>query len=207
VKPRAFIYVDGFNLYHRKLQGTVHRWLNPMLLCAALVQDCSIEGTRYFTAQTSARPGHPYAPAKQQIYFRALRTIPNLTIHLGQFKTRPRSMPLASNPSQCVTVLRTDEKGSDVNLATALLVDGWKDRYDTAVVVSKDTDLRAPIAAVRDELGKKVIVVLPMSNGGQGLLPADSFRHIRATHLQAAQFPETLTDAIGIFRRPRGWGV
>lgn len=37
----------------------------------------------YYTARVSARPGNPGAPNDQQIYLRALRMIPNLTLAQG----------------------------------------------------------------------------------------------------------------------------
>ena len=52
-------------------------------------------------------------------------------------------MKLANpNSSQeFVEVIRTEEKGSDVNLAVHLLNDSWIDKFDCAVVVSNDSDL------------------------------------------------------------------
>ena len=41
-----------------------------------------------------------------------------------------------------------EEKGSDVNLATYLVADGFRDLYDTAVVVSNDSDLAEPLKLV-----------------------------------------------------------
>ena len=87
---------------------------------------------------------------------RALSTIPNLTIHFGSFLSHPKMMHLA-HPApggpQTIEVIRTDEKGSDVNLASYLLVDGFERDYDIAVVVSNDSDLATPIQLVRGKLG------------------------------------------------------
>lgn len=44
-----------------------------------------------------------------------------------------------------VEVHKTEEKGSDVNLATFLLVDGFDQLYDEAVVISNDGDLAGAI--------------------------------------------------------------
>ena len=40
---------------------------------------------------------------------------------------------------------KTEEKGSDVNLASHLLLDGFQQTRDTVVVFSNDSDLRVPI--------------------------------------------------------------
>jgi len=40
-----------------------------------------------------------------------------------------------------VKIVKTEEKGSDVNLAVHLLNDAWLNLYDCAVVISNDSDL------------------------------------------------------------------
>ncbi len=60
------------------------------------------------------------------------------------------------NGPRTVEVLDTEEKGSDVNLASYLLLDGFEDAYEMAVVVSNDSDLQLPITMVRDRLRKRV---------------------------------------------------
>jgi hypothetical protein len=60
------------------------------------------------------------------------------------------------------TVLTYEEKGTDVNLATRLLLDGFNRRYESAAVISNDGDLKMPIRVVRDELGLHVTVVNPV---------------------------------------------
>ena len=63
-------------------------------------------------------------------------------------------MPVARDPTQERCVLRTEEKGSDVNLATYLLLDAFDNDYDTAIVVSNDSDFIHPIEVVRRRFGK-----------------------------------------------------
>ncbi len=104
-----------------------------------------------------------------------------------------------------VEVLRTEEKGSDVNLATYLLVDGFRGDYETAVVVSNDSDLKAPIDAVRRELGLAVGVAIPRPRVRRSALPADFYRRVRQGVLAASQFPPTLRDSRGAIRRPQAW--
>jgi len=55
-------------------------------------------------------------------------SIPELVVHHGHFLTHEVSAPLAQPvPGQppTVRVLKTEEKGSDVNLAVHLLNDAW----------------------------------------------------------------------------------
>jgi len=168
----------------------------------------TIKRIRYFTAIVESRPWDPGQQQRQQAYIRALQTIPHLTVHYGSFLTNAVRLPVA-RPQQglprMVEVLRTEEKGSDVNLATYLLVDGFRGDYETAVVVSNDSDLKAPIDAVRRELGLAVGVAIPRPRIRRSALPADFYRRVRQGVLAASQFPPTLRDGHGVIRRPQAW--
>jgi len=124
-RPTANVYVDGFNLYYGALKGTSHKWLDLDALFRTLVPTHEIKRIRYFTARISARRDNPGSPTRQDTYLRALRTLPNVSIHLGKFLQSSVRMPLASpklGGPKTVEVLKTEEKGSDVNLATYLLI-------------------------------------------------------------------------------------
>lgn len=119
---------------------------------------------RYFTARVAARPNNPQVPARQDAYLRALATLPLVTVHEGSFLTKPVRMPLAHPPQGgpvTVEVIKTEEKGSDVNLAAYLLLDGFRGDYDTAVVISNDSDLAEPIRMVQSELGLRAGIYSP----------------------------------------------
>jgi hypothetical protein len=98
-----------------------------------------------------------------------------------------------------------EEKGSDVNLASHLINDGWADRYDAAVVISNDTDLVEPIRIVVQELKKPVTVLCPSVFGASKPLTAVAthVRHIRAAHLHASVFPDTLPGTN--IKKPASW--
>ena len=102
--------------------------------------------------------------------------------------------------------MKTEEKGSDVNLAAHLLHDAHLDRFDTAAVVSNDSDLATPLKIVRNEIGKKTVLLNPHSKRSRQLARhADFYREIRTGVLAAAQFPDRLEDAVGEFHRPPTW--
>lgn len=203
---RTSVFVDGFNLYYRALRNTSYRWLDLSRLCGLLLPRDRIHRIHYYTARIAERPGDRDKPTRQQIYLRALATIPNLTITFGQFLTHVRRMPLAADPRRSVEVLRTDEKGSDVNLATHLIYEGMADEYDTAAVVSNDSDLAEPIRIVTQRVRKKVGVLSPARFPAQELLAHASFyKPIRHSVLAASQFPLELNDAHGKFRKPESW--
>ena len=106
----------------------------------------------------SARADDPDAPVRQQVYIRALATIPSLTVHYGRFLSHVVRMPLArsirvARRAHYVDVLKTEEKGSDVNLATHLVHDAHMDRFSLGVVVTNDSDLVAPPSVMNDAQG------------------------------------------------------
>jgi hypothetical protein len=206
---RAYVYVDGFNLYYRGLRPTPYKWLDLRALGAALLDPSdSIDVVRYFTARVSARAGDPDAPRRQQIYLSALLTVPNIAIHYGRMMAKTKRRPLASNPVQFVQVLDTEEKGSDVNLASHLLLDGFKDRYDVALVLSQDTDLIEPMRMVKQELNKIVgLIWLDGRRPDATMAAAASFvRHASKAKLAIAQFPDPITKANGtVIAKPAMW--
>jgi uncharacterized LabA/DUF88 family protein len=154
---KATIYVDGFNLYYGALKNTPYRWLNLAKLCQIMLPRDTINQIKYFTALVNPRVTDPDQLTRQQIYLRALQTIPNVEIIYGHFLTHEIMMPLAPPKAGHVKVLKTEEKGSDVNLALHMLSDGYKNAYDVAVIVSNDSDLLLPIQFVKKELRKKSV--------------------------------------------------
>ena len=206
---RTNVYVDGLNLYYRALQGTTNRWLDLGKLSQLLLPERQINRIRYFTAMVANRPGSPMQAQRQQAYLRALQTIPNLTIHYGHMLPKTKRRPLAHPPRsgpRIVEVLDTEAKGSDVNLASYLLLDGFDDEYELAVVIPNDSDLELPIRMVRSRLGQQVGVFDPSRRRSFELHNAASwYRPLRRGPLGASLFPETLSDAQGTITKPPGW--
>lgn len=202
----TIVYIDGFNLYYRALRNTPYRWLDLAKLADHLLTKDRIVRIHYYTARITARPDAPDQPIRQQVYLRALATIPNLTITYGQFLTHTRRYPLAADSSRMVEVLRTDEKGSDVNLATHLIYEGMNGDYDAAAVVSNDSDLAEPIRIVTQHLRKTVGILSPADFPSRELRKfATFYKPIRRSVLAASQFPLELRDANGTFRKPTNW--
>jgi len=82
---RTRVYVDGYNLYYACFKGTPHKWLNVLALVRDQLPRNAIDKLRYFTAHVSARPHDPDQPTRQQMYLRALASLPEVEIHLGHF--------------------------------------------------------------------------------------------------------------------------
>ncbi len=206
---KTYVYIDAFNLYFGCVKGTPYKWLDLSKLCSILLPQHQIERIKYFTAYVKALPNSPNAPARQQIYLRALRTLPNLEIIYGHFLSHHVRMPLA-NPGlghpKTVEVIKTEEKGSDVNLAIHLLHDAYQNRYESAVIVSGDSDLLAAVQIVKNELGKPVGVLNPQKRPSRMLEQhATFYKHIRLGVLAGSLFPATLEDEHGTFSKPARW--
>ena len=159
---KTIVYIDGFNLYYGALKRTPYKWLHVGRLCALMLPQDDIVAINYYTALVSARPGNPSAPNDQQIYLRALRTIPNISINYGHFLTHSVSMALTGvTPTKRVWVDKTEEKGSDVNLAAHLVRDGFQRAFEVAVLITNDSDLAEPVRIVRQELNLPVGILNP----------------------------------------------
>lgn len=211
------VYIDGFNLYNGAVKNTRFKWLNLGALCATLLQDQVIHRIRYFTALVLDFQHDPKASTRQNVYIRALGTIPIVTIHKnGWFASRAvlrPQYPLAyrnpKRPPQFVQIQRIEEKRTDVDLAAYLLVDCFFNDFDEAVVISNDSDLALPIETVR-RFGKRVGVINPhprrKMSGELERVASYRLRTINKTALAKCQFPPTLIDAQGrTISKPSSW--
>lgn len=210
--PEAVAYIDGLNFYYGAVRHRPDlKWLNPLVLLQNLLPQETIKAIEYFATTVQHLPTDSDAPVRQGIYFRALLTIPILTIHEGRMAVRTkRGVVLPkSSPPQMATIEVFEEKRTDVNIASHLLVDAFENRYETAVIVSNDSDLTTPIEMVVNRLGKRVITVNPYRANRQSseLRRAASrfIPQINTSVLRASQFPTALNDARGRFTRPRSW--
>ena len=164
---RTFVYVDGFNLYYGSLKGTPHKWLDIKARFKAILRsENQLQKIKYFTARVSARPDNPDAPTRQDHYLQALLAyIPEIEIiegHYIQKRVKARLVKkIPAHRSWYVNVLKTEEKGSDVNLAVQLVNDAWQNKFDCAVVCSNDGDLADAVRIVRRERHKSVVITVP----------------------------------------------
>ena len=202
---RVLVYVDGLNLYHglRDRGWRRYYWLDARRLAERLLlPDQTLVAVRYFTARVSAEPGNPDKPRHQNAYLEALATLPDLTIHYGHFMSRERRCPA------CGAVRRShEEKMTDVNIAVEMLGDAADDAFDTAILVSADSDLVGPVRAVRERHGKRVVVAFPPGRRSRVLgRAADVAFAIGDAVIRQSQLPERLAGLGGrVLSRPERW--
>ena len=118
-------------------------------------------------------------------------------------------MPLVyclPNGQRYAKVVKTEEKGSDVNLATHLLSDGYQGKYEAAVLITNDSDLLEAVRIVREELNLSVGIINPHKQPSRALLRHASFiKQIRQGVLANSQFADILQDTNGTFQKPKSW--
>jgi uncharacterized LabA/DUF88 family protein len=206
---KAYVYVDGFNLYYGSLRRTPYRWLDLEQLCRLLLPPNDVRRINYYTARVGPRPDDPDQPRRQNLYLRALGTLPTVRVHFGHYLSHSVRMPLAApvpGGPRFAQVIKTEEKGSDVNIATHLVSDAYENAFDCAVLITNDSDLREPAELVRNRLGKRVGVLNPHQRPAAALTKVATFiKTIRAGVLRSSQLPAELIDARGAFSKPDGW--
>ena len=206
---RTFIYVDGFNLYYGALKGTPWKWLDPVALLERVLQpNHRILTVKYFTARVSGTSADPSKPQRQNVYLRAMQHYrPEIKVYFGHFLSHKVRAPLAqpAGNRRTVEIIKTEEKGSDVNLAVHLLNDGWLNAYDCGVIVSNDSDIAEAMRLVRQPHGKRIGLVTPGAGrpSRQLMAHADFSRHIRANGLQHSQLPDPIPGTN--IRKPVAW--
>lgn len=213
---KANVYVDGFNLYYSALRRRFPdcKWLDVRALAETLFPDDEIGRVQYFAARVIARADDLQEANRQQMYLRALAAR-EVEIVLGQFRNGTRWMrrvePCPNGPGcpvseENIRVVVTEEKGSDVNLASRLLIDAFRRDCEMAIVLTNDTDLVEPLRIARDELGLRVALLSPSDSPARSLRDTvDIVKKVRHGSLRASQLPVVLADDRGDIQRPRTW--
>ena len=128
-------------------------------------------------------------------------------MHFGHFLSHTVRAPLAqpAGNQRTAEIVRTEEKGSDVNLAVHLLNDGWLDAYDCAVVVNNDSDIAEAMRLVKEHRGKRIGLVTPGARrpSQQLMAHADFARRIRPGALGNSQLPDPIPGTN--IRKPLRW--
>ena len=201
------VYIDGFNLYFglRERNWRCFYWLDVNKLAMNLLEsDQCLVAVHYFTARLSAYSDKQRQSKKRQtVYLEAIETLPDTNIHFGHFLAKRQEC------RSCNSTWRTfEEKKTDVNIAVELLSDAYKNKFDTAILVSGDSDLTPPIDAVlRNFPSKRVVVAFPPRRNSKELKKrASGWIHIDRKTLQNSQFPQNVETENGfVLQRPKRW--
>jgi hypothetical protein len=196
----------------------------------------AVDRVVYCTARID-QATNPSGHIDQDVYLKALRASGSVDlIEYGYYVARVKQAPLAvrapgpagvpqlvrphwpvmvqdgvgnqlPNSVFLVSYANREEKGSDVNVASHLLVDVLTGGVDAAVVISNDSDLRFPVHFARTRV--PVGVVNPSPNRLAGALRGQAGvgvgRHWWHQLIAADLTAHQLSDPAGRYRRPPGW--
>ncbi|MBF0462348.1 MAG: NYN domain-containing protein [Magnetococcales bacterium] len=203
---RVIACIDGFNLYFglRSKGWRRYYWLDLAGLSQSLLKPGHIlQSVHYFTARIRANGRNNEDMRRQNTYLEALATRPDLHTHFGHYLEKKRECHLCG-----AQWLDYEEKMTDVNIAVQMLNDVCEDRFDTALLVSGDSDLTPPLDWVRSRYPtKRVVVALPPGRHSVQLTrAAGGYLTIGEDKLRQNSLPDTITRTDGyLLTRPDHW--
>ncbi|MBF0493353.1 MAG: NYN domain-containing protein [Deltaproteobacteria bacterium] len=199
---KTIFLIDGFNLYHAiSAQKTLrkYKWLNLHSLCSSfLTSNEKINKIFYFTAYY---PGNGPRRQKHQLYVRALE-LHEVTTIFGEFKRKDKFCKSCYKTSEGY-----EEKQTDVNIAIELFRQAVNDTYDTAYIISGDSDLLPSIRAVKSTFPEKTIkLILPPMRQSESLKKeVHWYMRMKEKHLANNQFLEKIERNGITLQKPEDW--
>lgn len=203
---RVIAYIDGFNLYFglRDKNWRRYYWLDLVALTGNLLKpQQKLEAVHYFTTRIRNNRHNTADMQRQNTYLEALATLPPLTTHFGHYLEKPRQCRICG-----AKWMDYEEKMTDVNIAVQLLADAFEDRFDTAMIISADSDLTTPVRQVRSRFPKKRIVIAqpPGRHSSELQRAATGYFTVGEDKLRQSQLPPSVTRADGfVLQRPPYW--
>lgn len=200
---RVFAYVDGFNLYFGLKSANLRKyyWLNIQLLARNLLEaNQQLICTKYFTARV-ADP--PEKARRQNLFIEALETLSDIQIFYGKYQYDPRVCFYCKVQDKV-----PHEKMTDVNIAVELLSDAFQDKFDVAILITADSDLRPAVCAIKKLFPlKKIIAAFPPKRNSIELRNCvDVTMQIWPSKLKKSIFPDEIKKSDGfILKRPESW--
>ncbi len=200
---RVKFFIDGFNVYHalhREAKFHRYKWLDYSKLASLFVRRTDqIVEVLYFTALAS---WDVQKVNRHKVLLAALKH-KGVKVVLGQFQKVEKYC------QQCHRRYQTfEEKKTDVNIAVEIMKAAVRDEFDTAIIVSGDSDLVPVVEAIKALFpAKRVGVIIPINGKAESLKQACDFHmKMKEKHLISSVFPDEIELAGGIkLLRPRSW--
>lgn len=202
IKNRVIVYIDGFNLYFGMVDAGIQKckWLNiKSLIDSYITQNQELIEIKYFTSRITNQPSKQ---KRQTTYLEALEST-GVNIIYGLYKAKEIQ---CNNCGHNWSI--SNEKMTDVNIATHLIVDAFNDKYDTAILISGDSDLVPPIKAIHNHFNNKAISVFfpPERHNLTVAGAARGSQIIGKKKIKDHQFPLNVTKKDGyVLTKPEGW--
>ena len=199
---RVITYIDGYNLYYGLRDQGWKRfyWLNLQKLAGQFLGmgEVLLE-TKYFTTIVKYPDDKR---RRQQVFLEALQTIPNLSMFYGHFLSDTITCRNCGH-----TYATHHEKMTDVNISVELMKDAFQNRFDTAFLISADSDLVSPIRSIQELFPKKKVTSIFPPGRFSSALKSVSARTLRMGHLELAKslLPDQVNKNGVILNRPSSW--
>ncbi len=202
IKERVIVYVDGFNLYFGMKEAGFDncKWLNLKKLVLSLLKpNQDLVRIKYFTSRVS---NNPDKQKRQTLYIEALETV-GIIIYYGHYQRD------GVECNRCGNIWpKYNEKMTDVNIATQMIIDAYKNKYDMAMLISGDSDLVPPIKAIHENFEhKRVFVIFPPKRHNNSVsLVARGSMTIGRKKLADSQLDQEVKKKDGyIIKKPTEW--
>ena len=210
---KVIAYIDGFNLFYCSLKGTPYKWLDLYNLAQSMLQpNDELVAVKYFTAKIKSNKAEPDRSLRQDIYLQALSANSKIHIKYGYFSIHKTRIPLADEWEKgnikTVEVIKTEEKGSDVNLAVQMVADAKDNLFDKALLFSNDSDMSYAIQIAAQDCQKKIGLFINRKDKSFKTLKENVAFIKRLTPVIFAnnQLPEEIITPSGrIIHKPKEW--
>ncbi len=200
---KVIVYIDGFNLYFgiRQIKRKDLYWLDPFRLSENLIRDDQeLAKVKYFTSRITFPQDKA---ARQNVFIEAIQNGGKVEIFFGKYQSS------SSICNSCGKVLyKMNEKKTDVNIAVEILSDAMENLFDTALLITGDSDLSGAVQKVINKFpDNRVISVFPPQRVSQELMSVSSaYFNISKNLLRKSQLPETVIKPDGYkLIRPAYW--
>ena len=137
LNEKVNIYMDGSNTYHSLRNHIGRTSLDFLAFARKLAGEGQLRRVYYYSAPID-QSRNPETYRAQQQFFEHLRQTDFLELRLGRLVYRGAAIGTAY------------EKGVDIKLATDMVLHGILGHYDTAILVSGDTDFCDALQMVKD---------------------------------------------------------
>lgn len=219
---RTIVFVDGYNLYYGMLRRSPHKWLDVFTLFHdhALDPEADVIEVRYYTAPVLGKMcDDPLSPQRQRTYIQALRKFHPQRIVIIEGKMTASQpfqrlvRPIPEAPALgLVQVYQFDEKRTDVNLASDMMVAAWTHACEQIVLCTNDSDIEAALAAIRAHCPHvRLGIAAPIPGDDHRRIPVRLARHahwtktLKRMHLALSQLPPKIPGT-SIYK-PAAWDV
>ncbi|WP_306111528.1 MULTISPECIES: NYN domain-containing protein [Roseovarius] len=161
-KERVKVYFDGFNMYHalHALRENHLKWVNLHKLSKRLLRPRTqtLDGVVYCSALANHFTGtKDHNKLARHIAYRNALEAKGVDCRMGKFAKRDLFFTRHNYRAKWK---RREEKQTDVRIAISLVEDAYENEFDTALIVSCDSDLVPSFEAVKRRFPEKRLVTV-----------------------------------------------